>query len=143
MRVDFYHLSRDPVEVALPPLAAKSLGAGQRMLIVSGDDAQLARISEALWSKQPDSFLAHGLACGPHQERQPILLSDQVEAANGATFLALADGVWRDGAFDRIFYMFGEATLQPARACWTMLGQRDGVERRFWKQHGGKWVEGP
>ena len=38
---------------------------------------------------------------------------------------------------------FGEDTLQPARECWVMLGKRGGVDRRFWKQQGGKWVEGP
>ena len=66
-------------------------------------------------------------------------------AANGAKYIALADGLWRDEAlaFERAFLIFGEGTLQGARDCWRMLGTRDGVERRFWKQDGGKWVEGP
>ena len=59
--------------------------------------------------------------------------------------MAIADGVWRDGTvpFARTFYLFGEDNLQPARDCWRLLGTRDGIERHFWKQDGGKWVEGP
>jgi DNA polymerase-3 subunit chi len=143
LRVDFYQLSRDPVEAALPLIARASLKAGERLLVVSADDAQLARISAGLWTRLPDSFLAHGAAGGPHQERQPILLSNSIEAANGAKFLALADGEWREGDFARIFYMFDDATLLSARASWRMLGTRDGVERHFWRQEDGKWVVGP
>ena len=38
MQVDFYHLTRDPVEKLVPMLAAKSLDAGKRVLLVSADD---------------------------------------------------------------------------------------------------------
>ena len=76
MRVDFYQLSRDPVEAALPNLARASLKAGERLLVVSADDAQLTRISEALWARLPDSFLAHGRAGGAHDPAQPIRRTD-------------------------------------------------------------------
>lgn len=144
MRVDFYQLSRDPAEKVLPLLARNTLKAGERLLVVSGDDAQLDRIGAALWEPK-ETFLANGKAGSEHDARQPVLLSGQTEPANGARFLAIADGVWREGPepFVRTFYLFGEENLQSARDCWRMLGTRDGVERRFWKQEGGKWVEGP
>jgi DNA polymerase-3 subunit chi len=145
VRVDFYQLSRDPAELALPLIARAALAAGERLLVVSTDADQLGRIDEALWTRLPDSFLAHGQAGGAHDARQPILLSDGTAPANHAKFLALADGQWREPgeAFTRVFYLFDDATLQRARDCWRMLGTRDGIERRFWKQDGGKWVEGP
>lgn len=145
MRVDFYQLSHDPAEGVLPLIARNTLKAGERLLVVSGDRDQLGRISEALWSRGADSFLAHGHAGEGHEDRQPILLSAEASAANSAAFLAIADGVWRESepGFARTFFLFGEATLQAARDCWRMLGQRDGIDRRFWKQEGGKWVEGP
>jgi DNA polymerase-3 subunit chi len=144
LRVDFYQLSRDSAETALPLIARASLNAGERLLVVSADDNQRGRISEALWTRLPDSFLAHAQAGGPHDARQPILISNQPEPANGARFLALADGLWREAeGFTRIFLMFDDATLSGARACWRLLGERDSVERRFWKQQGNKWVEGP
>jgi DNA polymerase-3 subunit chi len=145
VRVDFYQLSRDPAEAALPLIARATLAAGERLLVVSADEAQLSRIGELLWTRLPDTFLANGRAGGPHDARQPILLSAEAEPVNGAKFLALADGEWRDpgDTFTRVFYLFDDATLQGARDCWRMLGTRDGIERRFWKQDGGKWVEGP
>ena len=136
MRVDFYQLSRDPAELVLALIARNTLKAGERLLVVSADDGQLGRISEQLWSRVADGFLAHGFAGNAHDARQPILLSGGLEAANGAKFLAIADGLWREAepGFTRTFYLFGDATLQPARDCWRMLGQREGVDRRFWKQ---------
>ncbi len=144
MRVDFYQLSRDTAETALPLIARATLNAGERLLIVSGDDRQRSRIGEALWTRLPDSFLAHGQAGGMHDARQPILIGDTLEPANGARFLALADGVWREAeGFARTFLMFDDATVAGARACWRLLGEKPEVERRFWKQEGNKWVEGP
>ena len=145
MRVDFYQLSRDPAELVLPLIARNTLKAGERLLVVSEDRAQLERAGEALWGRGGDSFLANGMDGDGHEDRQPILLSQGVRAANAAAYLAIADGVWREGdpAFARTFFLFGEETLQPARDCWRMLGQRDGVDRRFWKQQDGRWVEGP
>jgi DNA polymerase III subunit chi len=145
MRVDFYQLSRDPAELVVPLLARATLQAGERLLVVAGDEVALSRIDHALWERLPDAFLAHGRADADHAARQPILLSDKPEAINGARFLALADGSWRDEAegFKRIFLLFDNAAPDWARACWRMLGERDGVDRRFWKQDGGKWREGP
>lgn len=142
MQVDFYQLSRDPAEIAVALIGAKTIEAGKRMLVVSGDDGQLARISDALWAAN-DRFLAHGLAGGPHQERQPILLSDQPDPANGATFIALADGQWRDAAltFERAFLLFDGTTIETARATWRSLNGREGIEQRYWKQEDGRWVQ--
>ena len=145
MRVDFYQLSRDPAEAVLPQIARNTLKVGERLLVVSADADQLGRISASLWGRFAESFLAHGFAGGEHDARQPILLAEEMRSANGARFVAIADGVWRDSepGFERIFYIFADDKLQHARECWVMLGKRGGVERRFWKQQSGKWVEGP
>jgi len=145
MRADFYQLGQAPAEAALPLIARATLRAGERLVVVSGDASQLARISEALWAKIPDSFLAHGQSGAEQEERHPILLSGDAAARNGARYMAIADGVWRDGEppFERTFFFFNDSTLQAARDCWRMLGTREGLDRRFWKQQDGKWVEGP
>lgn len=143
MRVDFYQLTNDAAENVVPLIARNTLAAGQRLLVVSDDPAQLKRTSEALWTRLPDTFLANGLASDAHADRQLILLSTDVEPANGAKFMALADGMWRDGEFERVFLLFPPARIDDARGCWRMLGTREGVERRYWRQDGGKWVEGP
>ncbi len=141
MRVDFYQLSRDPAETAVAQIARNTLKAGKRLLVVADGADRLDRIGEALWAKGGD-FLANGRAGGLHDARQPILLSESTEPANGATFLALADGKWRESeGFERVFLFFDGETLDAARALWRDLGSREATERHFWKQDGGKWAE--
>lgn len=145
MRVDFYQLSRDPVEHVLPQIAARILDEGERMLIVSAEADQLGRISAALWDAGPTSFLAHDHAGGALPEVQPILLSGTCDAANGATRIALADGLFRDEAlaFARVFYFFDPRTVTAARESWRALAKCEDVETHFWRQDGGKWRRGP
>lgn len=142
MRVDFYQLTRDPVEAVLPLIARNTLGAGERLLVVAAE-AQFETLEEALWTRLPESFLAHGRAGEPHAGRQPILFATTPEPTNAARYVALADGMWRDEAlsFERAFLLFGDATIEAAREVWRGFKGRDGLDRRFWKQDGGKWRE--
>jgi DNA polymerase-3 subunit chi len=144
MRVDFYQLGGTPAESAVPAIVAKARQAGARVLVVSADQAQLGRMGDALWERA-DAFLAHGKAGEKHAARQPVLLSAGCTPENNAGLIVFADGQWRDEGlgFERALLFFGEAELTAARACWRMLGEREEIERRFWKQEGGKWVEGP
>lgn len=143
MQVDFYQLTRDPAEKVLPFIAQRVLDERGRLLIISGDSAQLDAISSSLWTAKADSFLAHAKTGEGDDAVQPILLSDTAEAPNGARFVAIADGNWRpvEHEFDRVFYLFPPSHTDNARAAWRTLG--DGVEKRYWKQDGGKWMQGP
>ena len=145
MQVDFYQLTRDPADKVLPPIAQRVMDGGDRLLVVSNNMAQLDAISAALWTSKADSFLAHAKAGEGDDGLQPILLSTEPEAANGAKFIALVDGEWRDAAlaFDRAFYLFPPSHTDNARGAWRALGERDDVQRRYWKQDGGQWVQGP
>lgn len=145
MRVDFYLLSSGTVDAVLARVAKSVKGAGERLLVVSDDAGQLAALDKALWEHFPEEFLAHGRAGESHETRQPLLLSSGCDATNGARHVAFADGVWRDEAFgfERAFLVFDNRTLDAARGTWRMLGERDDIERHFWKQEGGRWVEGP
>jgi DNA polymerase-3 subunit chi len=144
-RVDFYQLSRDPVDKVLPAIARRVLDDGGRLLVVADERALLDRISRGLWEAGPASFLANDHADAPRPEVQPILLAPDCVATNGARNLALADGQWREEAlqFERTFYVFDEATIDAARDCWRTLAKADGVTARFWRQEGGKWRQGP
>lgn len=142
MIVDFYHLSASPLERVLPAICEKLLASGERLLVVAEGDF-LARIDDSLWSYSADSFLPHGTESAA---AQPILLSAEVAAANGARNVALADGIWREAAldFERIFYFFDSAHLDEARGAWRTLKSNSQAEPRYWKQSGqGKWVQGP
>jgi DNA polymerase-3 subunit chi len=123
-------------------LSEKLLAQDGRLLIVAADEAYLARLDRMLWDAGPASFLPHGIAGGPDDARQPILLSASPDAPNLARNMLIADGEWRDAAlnYDRSFYLFDDATLEDARLAWKLLSGREGVERRYWANTDGKWV---
>jgi DNA polymerase-3 subunit chi len=140
--VDFYHLTASPLERVLPSVAEKVVTGGERLLVVA-EPVLLARLDELLWSYARDSFLPHGR---DQAQSQPVLLSAEPEAANGATNIALADGRWRDEAlgFARAFHFFDDSGRDAARDAWRALKGKADVEARYWKQdERGKWVQGP
>jgi DNA polymerase-3 subunit chi len=144
MQVDFYHLTTTPVDRALPSIAVKVVDSGGRLLVVSGDEAQRRQIDSSLWTWQADSFLPHAQAGAGDDSLQPVLIADAVEPANGARFVALIDGLWREEAlgFDRAFHFFDGDNIAAARLAWKALAGRDGVERRYWKQdENGRWTQ--
>jgi DNA polymerase III subunit chi len=143
MRVDFYQLADGGAESVLAALATKLLADGERLLVTAADEAQLARLDRMLWDHGPTSFLPHGIEGGPDDSRQPILLSTGTDAPNGARNLAITDGEWREAAltYDRAFYLFDASTIDGARLAWKLLSGREGVERHYWANEAGKWVE--
>lgn len=146
MQVDFYHLAATPIDRVLPRIAERILADGARLLIVADNETLLAKLDRQLWDYAPASFLPHGREGGADDTVQPVLLSQNMVAANGARNVALADGVWRDAAlgFDRAFYLFDERRIDEARGQWRALAGRDDITRKFWKQdETGKWREGP
>ena len=140
--VDFYQLGGTPAEQVIGSLADKVLANDGRLLVVASDEAFLVRLDRMLWDQGPTSFLPHGAAGGADDARQPILLSTSPDAPNLARNMLIADGEWRDAAltYDRSFYLFDSSTLEGARLAWKLLAGREGVERRYWAQEGGKWV---
>ena len=143
MQVDFYQLGGTPAEQVIASIAARILDQDGRLVVVATDEGALARLDRQLWDQGPASFLPHGIAGGADDARQPILLSTSPDAPNLARNLLIADGEWRDSAlaYDRAFYLFDADTLEGARLAWKLLAGRDGVERRYWAQEGGKWVK--
>ena len=143
MLIDFYQLAGTPPEQVIASISEKLLTEGSRLLIVAEEEGLLARLDRTLWDQKPTSFLPHGLAGGADDARQPILLSTSPDAPNLARNMLIADGEWREAAltYDRAFYLFDGNTLDGARLAWKLLAGRDGVERRYWANEGGKWVK--
>ena len=142
-RVGFYLSGTLPVEQVLPLVARKVLQAGERLLVVSADGDQRARLDQTLWETAREDFLAHGHADDPHAARQPILLSETCDAANGATMVALADGEWRAEAeqFERGFLFFDDSGRERARPVWASFDSRSDMTREFFVLEDGKWVK--
>lgn len=143
MQVDFYHLTRQPLERVLPRIAERVLAQGGRLLVVAADDGRRATLDQMLWSYAPESFMPHAQAGGAFDADQPVLISAELAAPNGARNVVLADGSWREEAlgFERVFHFFDEERITDARAAWKGLADREGVERRYWKQTETGWEQ--
>jgi DNA polymerase-3 subunit chi len=143
VRVDFYQLGGASLELVVAAIAGRLLGEDQRLLVVAEDEGLLARLDRQLWDQGAASFLPHAIAGGSDDSRQPILLSSADDAPNLARSILIADGVWRESAlaFERAFFLFDTNTLEAARQAWKLLSGREGVERHYWANEAGKWVE--
>ena len=143
LRVDFYQLGGAPIGTVLASIAGRLLADDQRLLVIAEEETLLARIDRLLWDQGSASFLPHGIAGGADDARQPILLSTTPDTPNLARNLAIADGLWREAAlgFDRAFYLFDADTLEAARLAWKLLSGREGVDRHYWAQQDGAWIE--
>ena len=139
----FYHLTRSPLEVTLPMLLGKALGAGWRVAVRGTDAARLDWLDDKLWLD--DGFLPHGRAGGEFDAEQPVLLTTDTAAPNGAVCVMAVDGaeVGADevNARDRVCILFdgndGDA-VQAARDQWkTLTGA--GCAAQYWSQEGGGW----
>jgi len=143
----FYHLTREPLEVALPKLiqAARDK-AGWRVLIRGRDREQLAWLDEKLWLVGgEESFLAHGMAGGDHDAAQPVLLSDGADCPNAAECLMTIDGaavtpedVTRHTRVCVVFDGNDEAAVTFARGQWREAADA-GWSARYQSQENGRW----
>ena len=144
MQVDFYHLTSQPLDRVLPRIAERVVEGGGRLIVVAESEEQRSAIDRLLWTYAPESFLPHAIAGGDADAQQPILIAADPAPANAARNIALADGVWRDEAltFDRAFHFFDGERIAEARIAWKALADRDGIDRRYWKQNdAGRWEQ--
>ena len=143
MQVDFYHLTT-PLDRVLPRIAERVVQTGGRILIVAEPEEQRVALDRLLWSYAPESFLPHAQTGAGDDAAQPILIAPDITPANAARNVAIVDGRWRDDAlgFDRAFHIFDDEAIREARLVWKALADRDGVERRYWKQNdSGRWEQ--
>jgi len=122
-RIGFYHLTRWPLDQALPRLLEKALAAGHRVVVLAGSEERVAALSDRLWTYAPDSWLPHGSARDGDAALQPVWLTATEENPNGATVLVMCDGAEAhsvDG-FERCLDLFDGAdpdAVAAARDRW-------------------------
>lgn len=141
----FYHLTRRPLEAALPQILEASLSRGWNVALRGTESARLAWLDEKLWLGGEESFLPHGLAGGAHDARQPVLLTEGREMPNGAACLVSVDGaeVSADeaAALERVCILFNgfeEEAVAHARGQWKALTDA-GCAAEYWSEESGRW----
>ena len=141
----FYHLTRSPLERALPMLLERSLGNGWRVIVRGTDPARMDWLDQKLWQGPEDWFLPHGLAGGAQDALQPVLLTCAPEAPNDPACLMSVDGaeVTPDEAqrLERGCILFDgndEQAVGAARAQWKSLTDA-GCAAQYWSEESGRW----
>ncbi len=142
--VRFYHLTRTPLDQALPQMLEKTLERGQRAVVRAGSEARVEALSARLWTYNDRSFLPHGTLKDGRAERQPVWLTEKDEAPNGAEVLFLTDGATSEkiADFARCVLLFDggdDEALAQARAQWKALKEA-GHAVSYWQQDDtGRW----
>lgn len=140
----FYHLTRRPLEATLPLLLDKARAAGWRIAVRGTDAGRLEWLDEKLWQGGDESFLPHGLAGGPHDADQPILLTTGA-AANDPACLMAVDGAGvapeEVQGLQRVCILFDghdPDALARARGQWKALTDA-GCSAQYWSEESGRW----
>lgn len=143
--VYFYHLTRRPLQDTLPVLLEKARGAGWRIAVRGQMQDRMAWLDENLWQGADDSFLAHGLAGGPHDALQPVLLTTSQEAANAPDCVMAVDGAEVQAeevqSLARVCILFDGTdpqAVQQARGQWKALTDA-GCSAQYWSEESGRW----
>jgi DNA polymerase III subunit chi len=149
--IGFYHLTRTPLEQALPRLLGRVLQQGGRAMVLCSGPERLAALDSALWLSADPDWLPHGRAgaAGPLGEAalQPIWLTTEEAgeegAPNGARFLFLVDGAEsaRLDRFDRVLDLFDgsdDAAVAAARRRWAAT-KAAGHALSYWQQGPRGW----
>lgn len=140
----FYHLTRQPLDHTLAVLLDKARGAGWRIAVRGTDAGRMEWLDEKLWQGPDDGFLAHGLAGGPHDALQPVLLTVRPAAA-GRDAIMTVDGAEvtpaEVGSVQRVWILFDgrdDRAVARARDQWKAL-TGGGVSAQYWSEESGRW----
>lgn len=142
----FYHLTRKGLDETLTTILTRALAQDWRVMVRSPDPALTEHLDAKLWLGPEDSFLPHGIAGGPHDALQPVLLGagPVANAAQGLVLLAGAQASEPEAAtLARIWLIFDgadPAALQSARLEWTRMTNW-GLGAQYWSDETGAWVK--
>ncbi|MFD2175106.1 DNA polymerase III subunit chi [Rhodobacter lacus] len=140
----FYHVTQSPVEAVVETLLTRALSQGWRVELRGTDPARMDWLDQKLWLGPEEGFLPHGLAGGPHDALQPVLLTvsprpegrEAVMTVDGAEVaaeeVARAERVWI------LFDGRNETAVERARTQWKTLTAA-GAKAQYWSEEGGRW----
>ena len=144
--VRFYHMTRTPLDQALPQMLEKTLERGQRAVVLAGSEARVEALSARLWTYHDRAFLPHGTVKDGRAERQPVWLTVADEVPNHAEVLFLTDGQTSERLADFklcavLFDGADEDALGQAREQWKTL-KAAGHAVTYWQQDdSGRWAQ--
>jgi len=141
----FYHLTQNSMEVTLPRLLEKARGASWKIVVRGQDEGRMDWLDQKLWALGDTSFLAHGLAGGPHDALQPVLLTTSTDIPDAVSCVMSVDGAdvsaEEVNAVERVCILFDghdPEAVQHARGQWKTLTDA-GCAAQYWSEEIGNW----
>ncbi|GBD48193.1 DNA polymerase III chi subunit HolC [Methylopila sp. Yamaguchi] len=139
----FYHLTRQPLDKALPALLEKCLERKWKVVVQASAPERVSALDDALWTYSDESFLPHGADAEGADE--PIWLTTSDGNPNGAAVRVLVDGAAPPpdlAPYERALLLFDghdPEALDAARAQWKTL-KAAGHVLTYWQQDDdGRW----
>lgn len=144
--LNFYHLTTEPLERALPRLLEKAMGSKRHILVQTDSPERTDALDQLLWTFEPGSFLPHGTAKDGPGDRQPVFLTHQDGNPNGAQILVLVDRAESPlmDQVERCLVLFDgndPAAVARARSAWKAGKDRGCHLVYFQQQPGGGWAK--
>jgi len=146
MEISFYHLTLQPLGVALPKHLSKVREADMKAVIKVPSAVEMDDIDQMLWTFDKGSFLAHDTEKSKHPEDQPIYITTNDDSPASADVLVLTDGAtceMLDG-YKRVLEMFdgnNPTAVEEARGRWRKY-KTDGHDLTYWQQtETGGWTK--
>ena len=144
MKISFYHLTKAPLERALPQLLDKILSNDKRAILFFDDEDKMLELDKKLWTLGKNSFLPHGTQNDPRKDEQLIYLTMEEENPCNAQFLVNLSGVVPKfmADFDRYMDMFDgndDAELTAARTRWKQLSAQGHKPVYYQQNENGGW----
>ena len=141
--ITFYHLTKWPVERALPKLLERALAQNHKVVVRVPNTDRLAALNQALWTYDPGSFLPHGDSGDGNAKQQPIYLTTGTEVPNDATVLILTGDLDAHDIdrFARCVDIFdgNDEAVSKARERWASRSTA-GYSQTYWQQTSdGRW----
>lgn len=141
----FYHLTRTPMDQALPMLLGRVLHMPARAVIKCSSRSGVKEIDTLLWKSTTPLWLPHGCIGEKHAALNPIWITDGDDVPNQAEclfMLAQAKMNLFEGC-KRIFTLFNAHVpneLNWARDVWKALADQENVRRTYWQQGEKGWT---
>ncbi|PZQ99628.1 MAG: DNA polymerase III subunit chi [Cereibacter sphaeroides] len=141
----FYRITRSSVDATVRNLATRALSQGWRVAVRGRSTERLDRLDNDLWLGPDEDFLPHGMAGGPYDADQLVLLTTAAAHTNAAVALMALEGADFAPAdvtgMERVWVIFDgndPYQLEVARNQWRMAVSA-GLSAQFWAEEDGSW----
>ncbi len=140
----FYHITQSATDEVVAQLLPRALQRGWKVELRGPSADRMDWYDQRLWLGPDADFLPHGLAGGPHDALQPVLLTSTPGAAPREALMTIDGAEVAAGEVaprERVWILFDgrdPMAVERARDQWRTLAAA-GTPAQYWSEETGKW----